>query len=42
VKEVTSVTKARLVYLLVIASSLAAILSLAMVPLGSSDGHSGF
>jgi hypothetical protein len=32
------VTKARLVYLLVIASALAAILSLAMTPLGYADG----
>jgi hypothetical protein len=32
------VTKARLVYLLVIASALVAILGLAMTPFGMSDG----
>jgi hypothetical protein len=38
VKEVTSVTKARLVYLLVIASFLAVNLGFLMAPLGLSDG----
>jgi hypothetical protein len=38
VKEVTSVTKARLVYLLVIAAILVSILGLAMAPFGMADG----
>jgi hypothetical protein len=36
------VTKARLVYLLVIASALASILGFAMMPLGMADGGTGF